>query len=241
MSPKNWLILLLSDDKQSVRSIQISAQKSSVGADAPSARISARSGNGPYNETRPLQNVQFCSSSMGVNMNSKKWPIIIALLFPVLCFGCGYHFSAGGEHIDQGIQTVFVENFFNRTGEANLENYVRNAFINEFRKGSRFDLANSKETADAFLNGSVNRSTVSHLSYRITDVAKEDRVNVTIEVALKETKNNEIIWINRNFTGEEAFIVDADPSRTETNRKKALRKLAIDMAEKAYRSMMSGF
>jgi len=172
---------------------------------------------------------------------NKKWWFFILLLLPLLSLGCGYHFSAGGEHIDQSIQTVFVENFSNRTGEANLENYVRNAFINEFRKGSRFDLANSKETADAFLTGSVNRSTVSHLSYSKTDVAREDRVNVTIEVALKETKNNEIIWINRNFTGEEAFIVDTDPSRTETNRKKALKKLAIDMAEKAYRSIMSGF
>ena len=172
---------------------------------------------------------------------NKKWSFFILLLLPLLSLGCGYHFSAGGEHIDQGIQTVFFENFSNRTGEANLENYVRNAFINEFRKGSRFDLANSKKTADAFLTGSVNRSTVSHLSYSKADVAREDRVNVTIEVAFKETKNNEIIWINRNFTGKEAFIVDADPSRTETNRKKALRKLAVDMAEKAYRSMMSGF
>ena len=174
-------------------------------------------------------------------MNSKKWPIIIALLIPVICLGCGYHFSPGGENIDQSLQTVFVENFSNRTSEANLENYLRNAFINEFRKGSRFDLANSKETADAFLTGSVNMSSVSHLSYSKTDVAREDRVNMTIEVALKETKNNEIIWINRNFTGKEAFIVDTDPSRTETNRKKAIKKLAIDMAEKAYRSIMSGF
>jgi len=171
----------------------------------------------------------------------KKWFIVVILVLPMFFCGCGYNFSPGGEHIDKNIRTVFVENFKNQTSEANIENYIRNALINEFRKRSRFDLADSKKTSDAYISGSVNRSNISHLSYTNTDVAKEDEVNLIAEIVFKKTGNNEIIWANSNFTGKEAFLVNSDPNRTERNRKNALKKLADDMAERAYRNIMSGF
>jgi outer membrane lipopolysaccharide assembly protein LptE/RlpB len=173
-------------------------------------------------------------------MNKKYW-FFILLLLPLLSLACGYHFSPGGEHIDKNIRMVFVENFKNQTSEANIENYIRNAIINAFRKRSRFDLADSKDTSDAYISGSVNRSDISHLSYTRTDVAKEDETNLTLEITFKTTSNNEIIWANSNFTGKEAFLVNSDPNRTERNRKNALKKLADDMAERAYRNIMSGF
>lgn len=171
----------------------------------------------------------------------KKWLIFVIILLPLFYCGCGYHFSPGGEHIDKNIRTVFVENFKNQTSEASIENYIRNAIINAFRKRSRFDLADSKKTSDAYISGSVNRSDISHLSYTSTDVAKEDKVNLVLKITFKKTGNNEIIWTNSNFTGEEAFLVNSDPNRTERNRKNALKKLADDMAERAYRNIMSGF
>lgn len=171
----------------------------------------------------------------------KKYFIVITILLPLFFCGCGYHFSPGGEHIDQNIRSVFVDNFSNQTSEANIENHIRNALINEFRKGRRFDLADSKETSDAYISGSVKRSDISHLSYTSTDVAKEDETNLTVEIAFKKTSNHEIIWTDRNFKGKEAFLVNSDPSRTERNRKNALQKLAKDMAERAYRNIMSGF
>jgi hypothetical protein len=172
---------------------------------------------------------------------NKKWWFFILLLLPLFGLACGYHFSPGGEHIDKNIRTVYVENFKNQTSEANIENYIRNALINAFRKRSRFDLADSKETSDAYISGSVNRSDISHLSYTRSDVAKENEMTLIWAIAFKKTSNNEIVWTNSNFTGKEAFLVNSDPSRTERNRKNALKKLADDMAERAYRNIMSGF
>lgn len=167
--------------------------------------------------------------------------LLLAVLFTIVVYGCGYHFSPGGEHIDQNIRTVFVEKFGNSTSEANLENYVQSAFINEIRQGSRFDLAESREKADAVISGKILRSDVSHLSYSRVDVAKEDRVTVTMKVTFKETGTGKIIWNNNALTDKEAFLVADDPSKTNTNRKNALIKLVKDMAERAYRSIMSGF
>lgn len=174
-------------------------------------------------------------------MTLPKKNLVWTILFTIIVYGCGYHFSPGGEHIDRNIRTVFVEKFDNYTTEANLENYVQSAFINEVRQGSRFELAGSKKEADAIVSGKIMRSSVSHLSYSSLDVSKEDRVTVVMAITFKETGTGKIIWNNNAFSGKEAFLVAGEPSRTNTNRKNALIKLVKDMAERAYRSILSGF
>jgi len=170
----------------------------------------------------------------------KYYPTVIVLFF-FLAAGCGYHFSSQGEHIDKGIQTVFVDNFSNKTSEARIENYFRNQFIDEFRKGSRFKIVDRKESSDAILRGNINRLTTSHLSYGKADLTKEDRVAVTMEVFFEERKSKKIIWNNKNLSGSEEYKVDSNPTTTDINRRNAIKKLANDMAEKAYRYIMSGF
>jgi hypothetical protein len=165
--------------------------------------------------------------------------VIVLLAF---ISNCGYHFAPAGEHIDKNIQTVFIDNFSNKTSEANIENYFRNSFIDEFRKGSRFKLVNRKDLADAVLKGSINNLVTPRLAYSETRLAKENRVVVMMEVVFEERESKKIIWANKNLLEDEDYIVDeSNPNTTETNRGKALRKLAEDTAEKTYRYIMSGF
>lgn len=171
----------------------------------------------------------------------KKLLIFVLLIPSLFALGCGYHFSGGGEHIDRAIQDVFVDNFDNRTTEANIENYIRNSFIDQMRRGARFKIVSSKKLSDAVLTGSINRIATSHVSYAATDVAKEDRVTITMKLTFEEIKTGKVIWASENFTGKEEYTVSSSTSATETERKAAIRKLSDDMAEKAYRSIMSGF
>lgn len=169
----------------------------------------------------------------------RMWIIPVVLL---LCGGgCGYHFAPGGEHIDPAIQKVFIGEFANNTSEANIENYVRNAFFSRFRKSSRFTPVASSGEADAVLTGKIASITTTHVAYSSSDLATEDRVIMTLEVAFKRTGNNEIIWMNTGFSEREAFTVATSPSTTATNKENALKKLSVDMADKAYRNIMSGF
>ena len=171
----------------------------------------------------------------------KKVLIFVLLIPSLLALGCGYHFSPGGEHIDRAIQDVFVDNFDNLTTEANIENYVRNSFIDQMRRGSRFKVVASKKQCDAVLYGSINRIDTSHVSYSSTDVAQEDHVTITMTINFEEVKTGKVIWASENFTGKEEYTVSSSTSTTETSRKAAIRNLSDDMAEKAYRSIMSGF
>jgi len=169
----------------------------------------------------------------------RKW--IIPVVMVLFCMGCGYRFAPGGEHIDAGLQKVFIGAVSNSTSEANIENYVRNAFFSRFRRGSRFTPVASMGEADASLTGKIVSITTSHLAYTSSDLAKEDSVYMTLEVVFKRTDNGEVIWTNAGLSGREAYAVNASTTTTATNKEDALRKLSIDMADKAYRNIMSGF
>ncbi len=168
-----------------------------------------------------------------------KW--IIPVVMILACAGCGYHFAPGGEHIDAALQKVFIGAISNNTSEANVENYVRNAFFSRFRRGSRFTPVASMGEADVSLTGRIASITTGHLAYSSADVAKEDRVYMTLGLEFKRISNGEIIWMDGGLTGSEAYVVSSSTTTTATNKEEALKKLSVDMADKAYRNMMSGF
>jgi len=171
----------------------------------------------------------------------RKHFLALSLLMVVIVAGCGYRFSSGGENIDPGINLVFIDSFENKTPEAYVEIYFRNAFSDQFRRTSRFKLAESRETADAVLRGGVNGLSLTPLSYTRSDFATEERATLTVAVIF-QNRNKEIIWRNDSLSGYQDYRVDpANASLTEQNRRGALQKLASDMAERAFRSLMSGF
>jgi len=167
------------------------------------------------------------------------WAAVLLLL---LCAGCGYRFSPGGENIPPEIRTVFVEIFANKTSEANFENYIRSAFVDQFVRSSRFKLADARETADAVLRGSIEGLSSFPLSYRATNLAAEERLTVTMNVVFEDRLSGKAVWTGSSVQGTGDYTVDAaNPTVTQTNRRNALTKLASDAAEKTYRLMMSGF
>lgn len=165
---------------------------------------------------------------------------VMVFLSVCLVAGCGYRFSPGGEYIDKKISTVFIDNFSNKTSEANIENTIRNSFIDQFIIGGRFTLVDQREKADAVFKGSVNSIVTSPLSYQRTGLAAGERLTVAMELVFEEQNTHKLIWNDKNFTAIQDYTF-ADLNTRDTNRGNALIKLSNDSAEKAYRLMMSGF
>ena len=81
---------------------------------------------------------------------SKRTSILLAAIFAcTVIIGCGYGFSPGGMDIDRNIRAVYVDMFENPTGEAYVEVYLRNAFIDEFKRSRRFTVSKDRQHADA--------------------------------------------------------------------------------------------
>ncbi|HUH65165.1 MAG TPA: LPS assembly lipoprotein LptE [Syntrophales bacterium] len=183
------------------------------------------------------------NSSTSSSSNMRYFRAVLlgtAVLLLIFIAGCGYRFSPGGEYIDKKIKTVFIDNFTNKTSEPNVENSIRNAFIDQFIIGGRFTLVDRQERADAIFKGTVTSIVTSPLTYQRTGLASGERLSVVMELVFEEQDSHKLIWNDKSFTATQDYTF-TDLNTRDTNRTNALTKLANDSGEKAYRLMMSGF
>jgi len=157
-----------------------------------------------------------------------------------LLFGCGYTFAPQGEHIDKRIKNIYVEPFGNKTAQAEIENYMRTAFIDQVIQSNRFKHVSKIEQADAVIGGKVVNLNTSTLSYRRSILAAEERMTVTLEASFRDKETGKMIWYSRNVTGTADYKLQ-DNVNPLPSRKQALSKLSKDTAENAFNLMMSDF
>ncbi len=168
--------------------------------------------------------------------------LLFLMLTSLALINCGYRFSQGGEHIDPDIRQVYVGTFTNDTSEAYVENYIRNGFIEQFRRSNRFRITDGKETADAVLTGSIKNIVLTPLASDQFDRATENRVLMVVGIQFQERRSGNSIYLNPALTGEQSFL--ADPSNaniSSVNKSAAIQKLSLDLSEKGFRLLMSGF
>ncbi len=173
----------------------------------------------------------------------RRWAgFLCAVILLWMSSGCGYHLADGEDNIDPAIQKVFVDTFTNRTHEAGIENLVRSAFMDQVLRGGRFQLAGSREEADALIRGDIRSLSTSHLSYGKTDLSVEERITVVLDVTFEERTSKRILWQVRNFNYYNDYTVAGEQTNVmEIKRKSALVKLSGDAAERAYSLILSGF
>ncbi|MBN1365268.1 MAG: LptE family protein [Syntrophaceae bacterium] len=170
-----------------------------------------------------------------------KIKIIIICISCAVLFGCSYSFGLRGESIDKNIQKVYVKSFENKTAQAQIENYVRTAFINQFIRNSRFKMASNAESADAIIRGRIVNFYTSPLTHLKSILAAEERATIIMEVVFEDNSNGNVIWSSKNITDSVDYTLNEDINLLPVTKNQALMKLANDMAEKAFNLMMSGF
>lgn len=179
-----------------------------------------------------------------MNFKKRKRALIglaVICALSVCLFACGYTFAPAGEYIDKRIQKIYVEQFGNKTAQAEVENYIRQAFINQFIQTSRLRIVKDAQSADAIVKGAISGLNMVPLSYRSNTMAAEERATMTLDVIFQEVENGKIIWSSKNITGSVDYTIADNINMLPATRKAALMKVANDIAEKTFNQMMSGF
>jgi outer membrane lipopolysaccharide assembly protein LptE/RlpB len=171
----------------------------------------------------------------------KSVKIIALFLLFTLFIGCGYAFAPQGEYVDKRIQKIYVEPFGNKTPQAEIENFVRTAFINNLIQYSRFKVVGSAAQADATIKGTVRHYNAETLSYRANKLAAEERISATLEVVFRDKENDKVLWSSSGIRGTVEYDLEDNINLIPIARKNALIKLANDTAEKAVNLMLAGF
>jgi len=109
-----------------------------------------------------------------------------------------------------------------------------------------------KEKADAVLELRITRIGSNPLTYEVTQTSVQNRtVNyattssrwlwVTMDARLIDRASGRIIWKQTGVKEKASYAVSADPLETRYNRRLALKKIARNLAKKAYAQTMDRF
>ena len=163
------------------------------------------------------------------------WPvIIIALSFSA----CGYRFAGSG-NLPEGIQTIAIDIFKNRTTETGLENTITNDLIYEFTRKGRSVQKNSKK-ADAVLTGVIVSERITTISRQAQQSPLARRVEITVNLKLTGSDGG-VKWSASNVSAFEDYDVAADRQVTDINKRKAIENLSKKLSEKVYSRLTDNF
>jgi outer membrane lipopolysaccharide assembly protein LptE/RlpB len=163
------------------------------------------------------------------------WPVIIIALF---FSACGYRFAGSG-NLPEGIQTIAIDIFKNRTTETGLENTITNDLIYEFTRKGRSVQKNSKE-ADAILTGVIESERITTISRQAQQSALARRVELIVSLKLTGSDSG-VKWSASGVTAFEDYDVATDKQANEISKRRAIETLSKKLAEKVYNRLTEDF
>ncbi len=165
--------------------------------------------------------------------------LIMAGLGFFLWPGCGYRFTGTGS-FPEGVSTVHITMFENRTGHTGAENIISNSLMNEFSQRSGVHLA-KKETAEAVLSGTVKSITTHTVSHFDEYTSAERRLVLVLSVELIRAGDGEVVWSDDHIRESEVYAMASESHTTRQQRDAELAKVAEDIAERVYNRLTSRF
>jgi len=163
------------------------------------------------------------------------WAVIF---IPLFFSACGYRFAGSG-NLPEGIQTIAVEIFENRTAKTGLENVITNDLIYEFTRKGRSVKKNSKE-ADGILTGVIVSERITTISRQAQQSPLARRVEITVDLKLTGSDGEEK-WSASGVSEFEEYDVSTGKEATETNKRQAIETLSKKLAEKVHNRLTDDF
>lgn len=154
---------------------------------------------------------------------------------------CGYRFSGGGR-FPADVQRIYVTIFENGTSQIGVENTLADAVTGEFAARANADaVAGSRQDADAVLDGRITSVRITSISRIAETVSSEARVVITVDARLTASSGTEI-WTATDVVATDTYtVVQDDKQVSESNKKAALDRAAVKLAEKLYNRLVEDF
>ena len=176
---------------------------------------------------------------------------ILIFAFCLLASGCGYHFISVESPLNLQLVSIAIPPFSSSSSYAGIEDDFTAVVRQEFITRSKVRLAEEKR-AQAVLRGRLYSVTTEPLTYTVTQqkihgllttdtVTRSRTLKVRLEISLKDTATEEIIWQDANLTDTASFQVSSDPLTTQHNQRLALIAIARDLAAQIYSRTMERF
>jgi len=178
----------------------------------------------------------------------KKNNLLILLFAYFVCMiffsqGCGYSATS---LLPAGMKSIHVDNFINKI-DLTMQPTDKRMYV-AYRSGMELDITRDtinrfildgnlkvlpKGQADLILKGLLIDFKKEALRYDSNETIIEFRLKVTVDIELYKRSNNELLWRERNFTGEAFYRLTGEFAITEDNAiQNAIEDLAIRIVER---------
>jgi hypothetical protein len=152
------------------------------------------------------------------------------LVFFAVFWGCGYHMAGKETHVPQGISSVAIPTFVNRTFEPGIEIQFTQEFLNEFIHDRRVQVVDRKE-ADSILEGTIKSLSVVSASYNQSFIVRQYQTTVVIDLVLRK-KTGEVVWTEKDLSETRWYRVTSDVLINEASKTAAIQQMAKFIAER---------
>lgn len=165
-----------------------------------------------------------------ISMIFNRHPLIYLLLLIFFTTGC-LTYSFTGTSIPQDVQTLYIPFLPDRTesGISDLSDRLNQALINRFINQSRLSLANDQESADSFLEGSIQSYQNRPFSVGGDEQANLNEVQISVRATFQFAKDEKPLW-SKSFSGSSTYDVRTNPLDAEVEAaEEALQQIANNM------------
>jgi outer membrane lipopolysaccharide assembly protein LptE/RlpB len=164
----------------------------------------------------------------------------LILLGLFILTSCGYHLRGKETNLPPEIRSVAIPIFANRTLETGIETQVTEALVEKFISAKRLPVT-TQSSADALLTGTVKSFIISPVAVTTsTQVTTEYRATVVIEFTFKNQADGKILF-REEMSDWRNYPVESDLNATEQNKKEAIRRISVLLADRVHELILGGF
>lgn len=180
-----------------------------------------------------------------------KRAIVLSTLYSLLSailIGCGY---TARTLLPSHIKTIYVAPFANTiniTGELGdasryysyrhlLEIDLTNEVVDRFIYDGTLQAVNRSD-ADVILSGEVIEYFREPLRYSRDDEVEEYRLNLVVNVSLKDTREDKMLWEERRLTGDTTYFTTGSLAKSEDA---AIDEVTKDLARRIVEQTVEGW
>ena len=149
----------------------------------------------------------------------------------VLLCACGYHTAGHASALPEGLHSIAVPAFENKTHAYRVEQMLTSAVVRELVTRSKYSIVQTHaENADAVLHGTVLAINASPLTFD-NQTGRASSVLVTMNVAVKlVTRNGNVLYENLNYTFRDQYEVSREITSFFEEDSPAVARMSRDFA-----------
>jgi hypothetical protein len=134
--------------------------------------------------------------------------LLLALL-AVLPVGCGYHLAGTAVQLPEGVHSVRVGQFDNRSRQFGLDRELALAIEREFYRRGVLRVEEDPNAGDGELTGTIRSFKVRPVAFDAEDEALEYEAELTLDVTLRRRSDGVVVWKGTALTEVEDYSVAA--------------------------------